>query len=844
MATESVNDGLSAMAQAASSLRSRESVPLFHTPPPVDRSRSWMVEKSEKESYGITELDDTIVLSQSIEHSEMDHSGSGSPTGIEKISSANEISGNKGATDFTKNSVDDGNTSTWTSNPITSASASASASTTATTPTTTTTSMTSSGTPSSSDIPTTTASHISNVISESTAGTRAGSTSGVTSGTTAIATDGITAGDAATPALTNSISEGTEKNICANTTNTPGANAVNEDLTSGVDSVAVTDQSSAAASKEPSLKSSRSSSTSLERVAELHGEEDSHSVGVPPPLPRRRSHSQHSEERHDLSHQTPSLPRKLTPAVDSFIHSLQEPKYMTPLSGDEIAELYQEFYHQFAVQAEEYVIGSSSSSKSRASKEVPMQTYREIAEKKRERSLRPSRIKSLVESAEAIVCEAVYSKIFAISFGDDKPRNEHLQGRVRALNAIPVTLDHLALPINESELLPLLTEAGEELVNMDRAKAPRAKLHHLLKVHKVVVAALTEKRSDQTSADSILPALLFTFIRFESPNLRLNMNFIKRFRNKQFLQGEDMYCLTNFEAAIEFLETLTLDALNIDVASIPSSIDITPLITKPDSDPLKHSSPRSSRSNSLQQSLNSSTSPRRQHSSSNVASSANTGILGKRLSILYPGDIASTAVNSADQSIKSFSSTVGSSYRFLVGRFVDKKDGQLDEKYPDTLAEARKVVGLDGPNGDLDHSHRTLSEDSLPLSPGRDTGTPVNPVVPPPPVGTSRSRSSSLHMANGALGSSDSIIGKFAGGVMRNFRSPSFSQPHPEDETHVTNGTTRATAAVVNVHSKITKPIEKLLVTDTDSLKLSDIRDLHNDYKRLVEHLKTLNAFE
>jgi hypothetical protein len=523
-----------------------------------------------------------------------------------------------------------------------------------------------------------------------------------------------------------------------------------------------------------------------------------------------------------------ALTPKLAAEVDGFVNGLSEPKYTSPLTADEISKLYQAFYDHFHDKVETYVQGSFASH-SRQGKEVQMESLREIQDKKKVRSLLPTRVRALMEAAEVRATEAVYSKIFSVAFGDDRSHNEFIQKRIDALSRVPVTLGHFDQQLKDSGISSRLEDVGEELIRMNEACSPRAKLGHLLKAHKCIVSVLTEMRSGQTSADAILPVLLFCIVHFQAPNVWLNAMFIQRFRNKHYLHGEDIYCLTNLEASVAFLDTVTLESLGIDIAHIPSNVDITPLVTSRDGDPLRSrgSTPRSSRSNSLQQPEKST--PRSSRSNSlqqplnSASKSYNSSSLSKRLSMLN-AELTSNAVSTADQSIKNLSSTFGNSYRFLMAKFVDRKEAATaagglnpDDKFPSTLADARKVVGLEP----FSPSSSDFQHDEVFSRSSRETSS------------TDLRATANVHTKQRSIGGTgDTMLSKLAGGVIRNLRSPSFGQHSQYSQDSVPS------TGEDDVKIQDGPPIERFLNSDTDVLTVADIRELHADYKRLARLLR------
>lgn len=494
------------------------------------------------------------------------------------------------------------------------------------------------------------------------------------------------------------------------------------------------------------------------------------------------------------------LPPKLMAIVERFLVSLQEPRYASPLSGDDISGLYQDFYEKFYQAAAAYLKGSGTNTPASIQ---PMETFSEIAEKKKEREKRPLKIRHYTEMAEALACSRVYSKIFTLSFsGDsDTAANNLIHSRIAVLRQIPVTLVHLDLnEVKEDQLYPLLKGAGSELHKMDESDTPAAKLECLLRAHRVLVATLSSQLAGtSSSADLILPALIYTFIYYDIPNLWLNLQFMNRFRNKRYLQGEHLYCLTNFEAAVGFLNTVTLQVLGIDASEVPENVDTSPLSqTLPSGQKDKDKTDVKTEGGRL------GTPGPEKGNRSRSSSSA------KRMaSILSSSELA-------DQSLKTLGSTIGSigsSYKYLVGKFSHEKQ---KTDYPATLEEARKVIGLESRSrsasaaGSVTSIPATNTATSAPSLEVTSEASAMPPPPPPPPPSATTSNSNQL-------------FGKWANfGVIKRLYDDS----------------------APNKDGKIPGPVERYVHCETDQLRMSDIKKLHDDYKRLVKFLRALDAFE
>lgn len=85
------------------------------------------------------------------------------------------------------------------------------------------------------------------------------------------------------------------------------------------------------------------------------------------------------------------------------------------------------------------------------------------------------------------------------------------------------------------------------------AIAPYEKLEKLLKLHELMM------ESKAKSNDEFLSMLIYYIIRVRPKNIFLNFQFISLFRYKRKLVQNELYALTNLEAALTFIEGLTLN---------------------------------------------------------------------------------------------------------------------------------------------------------------------------------------------------------------------------------------------------------------------------------------------
>ena len=363
--------------------------------------------------------------------------------------------------------------------------------------------------------------------------------------------------------------------------------------------------------------------------------------------------------------------------------------------------------------------------------EQQMLTPQEISDRRKARRLLEQKGVALEEAVEKRICERVYKRIWRHRSTLDEVRDEKLRSRTAALALVGIGLEDLGIKVgqplvdsqNTEALKDLqidewMSKARDGLFKMNDVKSPKEKLEHLAATHKSIVDMLTKFHQSSSSADEILPTLIYTLITTppEGINVISNLNFTQRFRAANKIDGEAAYCLTNLEAAISFLETVDLASLRSDEAlegppksasrpstprddchsewpinAAPSSTgvfadSITPATTSsPRSDPVMVSNPLESPGLAKLPHPANATNPRR---SSNLFQPQIDAI-----------EAAGDAVRStADQGLKNIGNSLDNSFRFLFGRLKEhhlKNDHAEAKKgpiLPRTLDDARKLV--------------------------------------------------------------------------------------------------------------------------------------------------------
>ncbi|KAK2774305.1 hypothetical protein FQN52_004289 [Onygenales sp. PD_12] len=620
------------------------------------------------------------------------------------------------------------------------------------------------------------------------------------------------------------------------------------------------------------------------------------------------------------------LPIELVSLTDRFVASLTAKVYSTPPSIDKLSELFQDFYVRASAPISTHVSTlasrlnrqiSSSPSRSQTLDNVgqkngrkgdgkpastqQMLTAEEVSEKRKARKLLQYKRHALEEAVERRACETIYEKIWRHRSTLDEVRDEKLRSKTAALSLVGIGLKDLGIDMWDldgdkgTEASDYLNSARESLMKMNDEKYPLGKLQHLTAAHKAIVDTLTKVLPSSSSADEILPTLIYTLITTppEGINIISNLLFIQRFRASSKLDGESAYCLTNLEAAISFLENVDLSDLRADEAQngndkravgVSSPISI-------QSDPLGTDVSKSSAGAAT--TLQATSSRTRKSEPSSRLASADSGQKfaalepspQRRLTdLLQPSAKALGAANdavrtTADQGFKNISNTLDNSFKFLFGRLKEVQINQNGDSHggagivPKTLDDARRLVNTspiidDGSNPDDDPSSKEQSSRTaqsglgvkqddrlLGLIGGRKTsrqhsddsvsssGTILKGLsttaenstptsAPNMPFGSMKSFGNTLNPLNHIPG--------MIRGLGRSPPDPSQGLQISTDKSKTTDAISSRSSTPVpqkyNISSTDFKPPIKRFVEMQNSgeLRLSDIPELLEDYKRLA----------
>ncbi|KAH9828127.1 Vacuolar sorting protein 9 (VPS9) domain [Teratosphaeria destructans] len=469
------------------------------------------------------------------------------------------------------------------------------------------------------------------------------------------------------------------------------------------------------------------------------------------------------------------LPIEIRSLTERFVESLSAKVHDKPVTADALSELFQDFYERAAAHIATHIAslasrigrekkpttptnatgrkragsGAKKRSDSRESSGGEMLTPTEIAERRKARRLLELKRTALEEAVERATCEKVYGKIYQHKSTDDEARDEKLRSRTAALALVGIGLKELHLDSDpaheavrrtaeekEDEINASLADARDALQRMSDEHYPAGKLQHLTAAHKSIVETLSQLFPSSSSADEVLPTLIYTLITspMEGINVVSNLSFIQRFRASSKVDGEAAYTLVNLEAAISFLETVDLSSLRAD--ELPQGPPKSPIRsftpTTGDKDKL---SPNSAEKSDMLKPTPSPISVTAADTASSPVDAATSlpsprtptsmssgpTMHQRRLSSLVQAQAdrieagKDEFLKTADKIYDSINGTLENSLQFVFGRFKEQSAG--DSPLPKTLEEARRLVT----------SSETDAEDILSMS-GRSSPALEDPL--------------------------------------------------------------------------------------------------------------------
>ncbi|KAK4193672.1 hypothetical protein QBC35DRAFT_479904 [Podospora australis] len=655
------------------------------------------------------------------------------------------------------------------------------------------------------------------------------------------------------------------------------------------------------------------------------------------------------------------LPIELISLTDRFVDSLTAKVHSVPPNIDKLSQMFQDFYATASSHIKTHVDSlatkqrrdaaaaapplstrasaasllrqkaASLGSKEKPKAEQQMLTPEELADRKKARKALEQMKGHLEEAVERRLCEGVYSKIYRHRTTQDEAQDAKLRSKTAALAVVnigPVDLGvDLGTPGNDpeaaikkqAEVREWLEGARKELTLMSQARYPLRKLNHLKAAFKSIIDTLSHFHPS-SSADELMPMLIYTLITLEPENLNVisDSNFIQRFRWEQKLTGEASYCLTTLEATISFLETVDLSTLRADETPTGPAKGAAAALAKGETFPPAFS-PTSPAPNSPT-AAGSLSAVLKSPSPNGFRATVGQQLRNRRLSDLIntPAQAFNSAsdavLNTADQGLKTIGTSLGDSYKFLLGKLrervpPDSPNKDIHAVVPKTLEDARKLMETPPPgqadgddagsasgassvhspeeverppllslisgsgkkpvrdrSADSARSGGSLSRAAVADEPASKTvavATGSSPVIASPPIIDSmRSLSNSFNpMARISAG-----IGGFRGFGRSPVLAPAApapaAAPAPPAKDLPSGSSNRGLGVTVDggdlitafpdlatvLPPKVTKvapPNPRFMeMQNAADLKLGEVFELLNDYKRLAGALKEMGAFK
>ncbi|KAF9430559.1 hypothetical protein BGZ76_000797 [Entomortierella beljakovae] len=306
--------------------------------------------------------------------------------------------------------------------------------------------------------------------------------------------------------------------------------------------------------------------------------------------------------------------------------------------------------------------------------------------------------------------------------------------------------------------------------------------------------SLSPSPKRQYSADVLLPLLIFSVVKSNPPMLISNLSYIQRFKVQDQLTGELAYCLTNMMAVVSFLETLDPKALGLsnDVRVLSDISDIQASIQR--------FNQNNANKINFQESLD------------------HTKALGHKVS--------QEIVGVAGEGIKVISDVVQDGYSKFLGRFLNN-DGNLSVTFG--------INNNTKPSGILNRNTRALSAaSSLAATAAASTVAEEE-----------RKRRAGLTSNGGADEINKGLTGLVSpAGVTNNVTALSVdgiaggverSSPHDSAMEHAAKS-----RVFEYIRSTNGPQIQFMACTDSNDLRLSDVKGLLEDYQRIGKILSEI----
>ncbi|KAI9092457.1 hypothetical protein DFS34DRAFT_294778 [Phlyctochytrium arcticum] len=176
---------------------------------------------------------------------------------------------------------------------------------------------------------------------------------------------------------------------------------------------------------------------------------------------------------------------------------------------------------------------------------------------------------AIVEGLDSYLLAKAYPIYFTSVLAEEQHADLLVHRKISLMSVAGFGLEQLGLTgvVNAEALRDTVKYAGIELLSADRLTTPAQKLAAIVASHHRVadrVSACFPTEDESSSADMLLPLLIYVVIRTNMPRLVSCLKYITKFRPTNKMEGYAAYCLTNLSAVQSFLETCDVENLNLD----------------------------------------------------------------------------------------------------------------------------------------------------------------------------------------------------------------------------------------------------------------------------------------
>uniref|UniRef100_A0A1I7S071 Rab5 GDP/GTP exchange factor n=1 Tax=Bursaphelenchus xylophilus TaxID=6326 RepID=A0A1I7S071_BURXY len=190
--------------------------------------------------------------------------------------------------------------------------------------------------------------------------------------------------------------------------------------------------------------------------------------------------------------------------------------------------------------------------------------YKQLADKaNRYRATNPEFTSTaLLEQVETYISVKAHKFLFCTKT-DEEVADLSLQERIRSLHWVPQIFE-TSLDFDSPTVEEHLDDAVNEIIYMNSHKAIEEKLACLVRCSNKIFDALKASTDAPAGADDFLPCLIYVVLKSNPPLIQSNLNFISRFGcPSKVARGESGYYFTHLSCALQFIQDMTAEKLNI-----------------------------------------------------------------------------------------------------------------------------------------------------------------------------------------------------------------------------------------------------------------------------------------